>query len=265
MSETTNNVDDRLIDATRAKLEAEAAAALQLAERNRAEARKADAEARSFDAIAHNSELTNEVAAIQAEKAHEARRIELTNDHYHYLYRFTEAVAAGSVRKCIDKLVVWQRQSAHLEEKPPIEIEFFSPGGSVIDGMALFDFIQQLRAAGHHVTTSATGYAASMGGILLQAGDKRVMGREAYVLIHEVSFGAAGKIGEIEDEVAFIKKIQDRVLDIFASRSKEAAAREDTQCTKPLTKRQLKAGWNRKDWWLSSDECLIHGIVDEVR
>lgn len=72
------------------------------------------------------------------------------------------------------------------------------------------------------------------------------------MLIHEVSFGAGGKIGEVEDEVAFVRKIQSRVLDIFAQRS-------------TLTRRQIENRWRRKDWWLDSAEALKLAFVDEVR
>ena len=55
-----------------------------------------------------------------------------------------------------------------------------------------------------------------MAGILLQAGDIRIMGAESWLMIHEISFGASGKIGEIEDTVEWVKKIQERVVKIFA-------------------------------------------------
>jgi ATP-dependent protease ClpP protease subunit len=72
-----------------------------------------------------------------------------------------------------------------------------------------------------------------------------------------------GKLEEIKDEVKFMEKMSNRVLDIFAKRCAEAG--KNGTATKPLTKEQLKRGWERKDWWLSSDECLKFGLVDEVR
>jgi ATP-dependent protease ClpP protease subunit len=95
------------------------------------------------------------------------------------------------------------------------------------------------------------GYAASMAGILLQAGEDRQMGREAYILIHEVSFGVAGKIGEVEDEVKFVKMVQKRVLDIFADRAK-------------VSRGYIAQRWRRKDWWLDSVTAQKLGIVDTV-
>jgi ATP-dependent protease ClpP protease subunit len=89
------------------------------------------------------------------------------------------------------------------------------------------------------------------------------MGHEAQVLIHEVGSFAIEKIGKIEDEVTLLKKISDRVLNIFADRAAEAG-RSGT-ASDPFTNAQLRHGWARRDWWLGSDECLRGGIVDEVR
>jgi ATP-dependent Clp protease protease subunit len=145
-------------------------------------------------------------------------------------------------------LTEWSRK----EPGCPIEIRFNSPGGSVIDGMAFWDFLMSLKRDGHHLTTVAIGYAASMAGILLQAGDTRVMYAESWLMIHEVSFGARGKIGDIEDTVEWVKKIQARVIDIFAERSR-------------LSKAQIKRNWARKDWWLDARESLRDGFIDEIR
>lgn len=207
-----------------------------------AEAELAKAQARLASAEAEYHEL--KVADVRRKHADE-----LAADRHHHFYAFNEAFSAASTRKCIDQLATWARQS---DEPLDIEICFNSPGGSVIDGMALWDFIKTIQVRGHKVTTSTIGMAASMAGILLQAGDVRVMGAESYLLIHEVSFGAGGKIGEVEDEVAFVRKIQDRVVRIFAARS-------------TLSERQIKNRWRRKDWWLDSDEALRLGFVDEVR
>ncbi len=91
-----------------------------------------------------------------------------------------------------------------------------------------------------------------MAGILLQAGDVRTMGRESWLLIHQAAFSALGSTYEIEDRVEWVKRIQDRILDIFADRSK-------------LTKAQIRRRWHRKDWWIDSDEALKLGLVDELR
>lgn len=235
--------DKAAADAELAKFELEQKRRLMDFEVREAEAKAITAEllARYQDASTVQVELrTADIARQHAwEEAH---------DVYHRVYNFLGSVGSSSVRACIEQLNIWRR----TDPGKPIEIVFHSPGGSVIDGMALYDHIQVLRSEGHHITTTAMGMAASMAGILLQAGDERVMSRESYLLIHEVSFGVGGKIGEVEDEVAFIKKIQDRVVAIFAERSK-------------LSKAQVRTKWRRKDWWLDSTEALDLGLIDTIR
>lgn len=206
-----------------------------------AETRKLLAEALTAEADQRRTEIRaqqDEISWLHSQASDAANRI----------YNFVGAVTASAVESCQHALSIWHR--AYPGE--PIEIVFNSPGGGVFDGMALFDYIQFLRRSGHQVTTTCSGMAASMGGILLQAGDHRVMGKESYVLIHEVSTGFRGKVGELKDEMAFLEKMSERVIKIFTERSK-------------LTAPQIRRKWNKTDWWLDSDECLKLGLVDEVR
>jgi ATP-dependent protease ClpP protease subunit len=222
------------------------------AEKFKAEALRANTEAEQLRVTLLDTEID----------LRQKQRIEtelLALDAYNYTYRFGSEVSDVTVKACIDKLTFWHRTSPAR----PIEIVFNSPGGSVFAGMDLFDFIQELRRQNHFITTSTRGMAASMAGILLQSGDKRVMGREAYILIHEVSTWAGGKVGELEDEVEFLKKISERVVNIFASRAKEAG--EAGTATHPITAKQMATNWRRKDWWVDSAEALKLGIVDELR
>jgi ATP-dependent protease ClpP protease subunit len=235
------------------------------------------------DDAKHKAEMSILDAAIQTAKdqvtvsgivtAREKRHEEqlLTDDRHHFTYSFTQQVGPSSVRECIAMLTEWVRRSENLAEKPPIQVIFDSPGGSVIDGMHLWDFLTFVKEQGHHLTTIAFGMAASMAGILLQAGDTRVLGRESYLLIHEVSFGAHGKPGEVEDEVKFVRKIQKRVLDIFAENAADALIkrgdRDVANRDAVIKERRAKIdkNWQRTDWWLDSTECLEFGLVDEVR
>lgn len=226
------------------------------AKKLKAEAKAAAAAARKDALEAAQLEQSLTVAQIQVEDVLRAARYNAEADERHHIYRFLGEVSSASTGKCMDTLNRWSR----MEPGCDIEIIFFSPGGSVVDGMALFDTIQLLRKNGHKITTTCIGYAASMGGILLQAGDVRRMTPESWVLIHEVSASAMGSMGEITDRVEWLKRIQDRILRIFADRSKGSKAKKEDK----LTLEQFREGWNRKDWWLSSDECLKHGIVDEV-
>lgn len=239
-----------------------------------AEARQAQANADKFTQEAEAARYQGLMAKYEAIKSEmflsDVRRANervYAQDKYNHVYRFYGVIDEGAVIHAIDELTIWDR----VDPDCPIELIFNSPGGSIIDGMDLFDFVQELRRKGHYVTTAARGYAASMGGILVQAGDRRIIGREAYVLIHQPSAGIAGKIGDIKDEMVFLEKMGERIISIFADRA-EMAGQAGT-ASNPLTRAQIAngdvsrgiPGWERKDWWLDSDECLKFGLVDAVR
>lgn len=225
-----------------------------------AEARRAEAEAKKFEVEAENLQLRLEMtrgevtrSGHQLTEATEKEAMRSNSDWHHRIYRFSDVVNPNTTKACLQSLAMWDR----LDPECKIEVVFNSPGGSVIDGMALFDALNgySLRGGGsHHLTTGAQGYAASMAGILLQTGDTRWIGAESYLMIHEISAGAAGKIGEIEDAVKFYDRICERVVDIFVKRA-----------SGKITKSNFVKRWKRQDWWLDSDEALKLGFVDEVR
>jgi ATP-dependent Clp endopeptidase proteolytic subunit ClpP len=206
------------------------------------------AEIKKIEADTRRSEAEALRAEVEAQKIYCAYEKELNSDEENYLYRFSRDVNELSVHSCMSKLTQWHRKDPECA----IEVIFSSPGGSIIDGFELFDFMQDLRAQGHHLTTGSLGMAASMAGILLQAGNKRWIGHQSWMMIHRAAFGAIGKTYEIEDEVMLVKRIEDRILDIFTSRSK-------------LSQAQLRKNWDRKDWWIDADECKKLGLVDEIK
>jgi ATP-dependent protease ClpP protease subunit len=71
-------------------------------------------------------------------------------------------------------------------------------------------------------------------------------------MIHRAAFGAYGKTFDVEDELLFVKRIEERIIDIFTARSS-------------LTKQKIKRNWDRKDWWISAEQALDLKLVDEVR
>jgi len=218
--------------------------------------RKIEAEATSAESrSAYDSALLRS-AQIDLAKKEDVWSRELASDYYHRVYYFDGQVDSKSVGFCIDQLDTWDR----TQPESNIEIVFTSPGGSVIDGLALFDHIQYLKRKGHTITTVCLGVAASMAGILLQSGTTRIMTKESWLLIHQISAGVMGSFGEIEDRVDWINRTQERVIDIFASRA-SAVTGEDYN----KTRRYIKKNWERTDWWIDSDEALKLGFIDEVR
>ncbi|KKL89792.1 hypothetical protein LCGC14_1911150 [marine sediment metagenome] len=242
-----DTVHERILDAKEKQLLADAELSRAVSRRAEAEVENTHAETRKNQAEALEFEAQAALSVILLDQTRRKEQEYLAADKYNFVYIFDDPVNANSVKSCIAQLTIWMRNNP----KQDVEIIFNSPGGSVVEGMALFDFIQLVRGKGHHVTTTALGMAASMAGILLQAGDKRVMGKEAWVLIHEGSFGAVGSVGEVEDTVDWVKRITKRIAKIFAARSNLSAA-------------QVERRWKRKDWWLSSDDCLKLGFVDDI-
>ena len=142
---------------------------------------------------------------------------------------------------------------AHLHPGKPLTLYLQTPGGSVFHGVGLYDELRTLSAQGHHITTVVRGYAASMGAILLQAGDTRLVGAESLVMIHEVSAGSFGKLHEMDNDVKFYKRLNARLFDIIASRTDGKWEGDDLY-------RWAKA----KDRWLSAQESVQHGFADAV-
>jgi len=214
------------------------------------EKRAADAVERAADHVSQMYALEYEVASISLARHRRDEALILAQWQHQHVFNFVAAVSGTTVQAAIERLNSWDVMDPGCD----MTIIFNSPGGSVIDGMALFDYIRWMRTRSHKVTIIALGYAASMAGILLQAGDVRVMAKGSWLLIHEVAFGVAGKIGEIEDMYKFGERLKEQAATIFVERSGGK-----------LTREMLEINWNRKDWWISPDEALALGLIDEIR
>lgn len=220
-----------------------------MAEEHPAQVAKWEAEAAYFQALEKKVGLDTERVGQGISDWRDRHTFEMASLERSLNYRFYDSVDALTCEAAIEKLDFWSRR----EPGKDIQIEFNSPGGSVIHGLALYDFIQELRRRGHYITTLTRGMAASMGGILLQAGDKRVMDENAHILIHEVSSLGVGKLSEVEDEVRFMKLLwEQRLVRILAQRS-------------TLSAKQIINKAARKDWWFGADDALELGFVDEVQ
>ncbi|MCC6382822.1 MAG: Clp protease ClpP [Dehalococcoidia bacterium] len=156
-------------------------------------------------------------------------------------------ISPMTVADCISQVDRWSRR----EPGAAIEIVFNSPGGSVIDGFALFDFLRALSAAGHHITTTCIGQAASMAAILMQAGDTRQMAEHAVFMVHEISSGAEGSVAELADHLKLLERLQGKGLDILTARSK-------------LTRDELASRWKKTDWYMDATEALDLGLIDRI-
>ncbi|MGQ8337995.1 ClpP family protease [Sunxiuqinia sp. A32] len=151
-----------------------------------------------------------------------------------------------SAKHVIDRLL-------YLElEEPGKEIQLIinSPGGFVTSGFAIYDAMKSLSSP---VATVCTGLAASMGSILLSAGEKgrRFILPHARVMIHQPSGGARGAASDIEIQMEEIIKTKKLGAEILAENCGQSIER-------------IMKDFNR-DYWMSADESLEYGIVDGIQ
>ena len=135
------------------------------------------------------------------------------------------------------------------DSKKDIQIYINSPGGSVYAGLGIYDTMQYINP---HVATICTGMAASMGAVLLCAGEagKRTGLKHARVMIHQPLGGARGQASDIEITAREIQKLKKELYDIIATHS-----------GKPYD--QVWADSDR-DYWMIAAEAKEYGMIDEV-
>jgi len=242
--------DPRLVDAEVQTKIAEAEKSLAEARKERAQARKLAAECAEAVAHARTARCHARQSEMELAECEETHRAFCLSDHHFRVYRFSGDVNAKSVDQCVAMMTFWSRADPGCD----MQLEIMSGGGQIVAGMALYDYICSLAGNGHKVTTVARGWAASMAAILLQAGTRRIMGKQASLLIHEASFGAEGKTGDVKDTVAWIEQLQKHITDIFVTRSDGK-----------ISKATFTKNWKRKDWWIDAETALRYGFVDEIR
>lgn len=163
------------------------------------------------------------------------------------VYVFDEGVTGGSVDRCAETIQAWARQS-----DKDITIIFNSGGGSVFDGLWLGDVIEGIIDSGIHVETIIHGMAASMAGILVQFGSHRVIGRNSWLHLHEVSTGSMGKASDLMDTAEHAKRLTMQACDIYARRGHKTAD-------------EVHAMMDRQEVWLTAPQALEYGFVDQIR
>jgi ATP-dependent Clp protease protease subunit len=149
-----------------------------------------------------------------------------------------------SAKHVIDRLM-------YLDAMATKDIHLYinSPGGYVTSGFAIYDCIKSLKS---DVSTICTGFAASMGSIILSAGakGKRFIQPHARVMIHQPSGGARGQASDIEitaKEIILTKELSAQIL--------------ADNCGQTLEK--VMKDFNR-DHWMGAKESVKYGIVDKV-
>ena len=149
-----------------------------------------------------------------------------------------------SAKHVVDRLLYLNNLS-HDE----ITLVINSPGGYVTSGFSIYDTIKQIESP---VATVCSGLAASMGSILLSAGEKekRYIQKHARVMIHQPSGGAQGQASNIEIQAREIIKTKEIGARILAD-----------NCGQDFDK--VMKDFDR-DYWMNADESLAYGIADHI-
>ncbi len=149
-----------------------------------------------------------------------------------------------SAKHVVDRLLYLDALSSKT-----IHLYVNSPGGYVTSGFAIYDCMKSIKSP---VSTICTGFAASMGSIILSAGEKgkRFIQPHARVMIHQPSGGARGQASDIEitaKEIVLTKELSAQIL--------------ADNCGQTFDK--IMKDFNR-DHWMGADESVAYGIVDAV-
>ena len=143
-------------------------------------------------------------------------------------------------------------QLLYLEgQDPDKDIQFYinSPGGSVTDGMAIYDTMQYIKC---DVSTICIGMAASMGAFLLSSGakGKRLALPNAEIMIHQPSAGTQGQITDMAIHLKRLEIIKKRMNHILADNT-----------GKPL---EVVTADCERDNFMSAEEAKEYGLIDKV-
>ena len=143
-------------------------------------------------------------------------------------------------------------QLLHLEGQDPdkdIQLYINSPGGSITDGMAIYDTMQYIKC---DVSTICVGMAASMGAFLLSAGTKgkRIALPNAEIMIHQPSAGTQGQITDMALHLKRLEIIKKRMNTLLAANCGKSVEQVTADC--------------ERDNFMTAEEALEYGLIDKI-
>lgn len=156
-----------------------------------------------------------------------------------------EPVTSVTAMRVIHELLSYESADPGV----PIHLQIYSPGGSVISGLAIIDAMKHITSP---VFTYAIGYAASMGAVILACGEKqhRYILPHSRVMIHQASGGAGGTMDNVRATLAFHSELEAECEAMLA----EASGRGIEE---------IRAA-SRVDNWLRATSAIEFGLVDHV-
>lgn len=134
-----------------------------------------------------------------------------------------------------------------LDDKADISLYLNTPGGIISAGLGIYDTMQIISPK---VNTICTGLAASMGSILLAAGEKRSILPHARVMIHQPLGGISGQASDILIEAEEIRKCRDEICNILSEHTKQSFDKVFQDMD--------------RDHWFTAQEAVDYGLVDKI-
>jgi len=171
-------------------------------------------------------------------------------DIYSRLLRDRIIFLGGPINDDVANLINAQLLFLESEDaKKDIQLFINSPGGSVVDGLAILDTMNYIKP---DVSTICLGMSASMGAVLLAGGakGKRFALPNASILIHQVMGGAEGQAADIRIHAEEILKTRDRLNHILA-----------TATGQPMAKIEKDTD---RDYYMTAKEAVKYGLIDKV-
>lgn len=195
----------------------------------------------------HKTPRANMLVPMVVEKSAQGER---AYDIYSRLLKERIVFLGGPIDSDVANLVVAQLLFLASED-PKKDISFYinSPGGHVTAGLAILDTMNHIQP---QVSTVCIGLAASMGAILLSAGEKgkRYALPNAEIMIHQPSGGAEGMASDIEITAKQILKLRERLNKILAKNTGQKLEKITSDVD--------------RDFFMTAEEGQKYGIVDKV-
>lgn len=181
------------------------------------------------------------------EKTHEGER---AFDIYSRLLNERIIFLGEDVNEATANVVVAQLlHLAYADPKKDIKLYINSPGGTVYDGLAIYDTIQYISP---DVQTIGIGLQASMGAFLLSSGTKgkRFALPNSRIMIHQPSSGTQGKVTDQEISLRESILLKQQLNEMLAKNTGQKLAKIEKDM--------------ERDFWMSSKEALAYGLIDAV-
>ena len=158
-----------------------------------------------------------------------------------------------SLDRLQSKVDRWLEIGQRYQQPVQAKVLLTSPGGSVFHGLAHYDLIKNAVNSGIEIETCIQGYAASAASAYAQAGSKRTITPNSWLMIHEAGHLQHTLMGlaEMKDQYELLGNLQAQLIRMYAERSHMSGA-------------EISERIVHRAWWITSEQALEYGFVDEI-